>query len=247
VSEARLTLIACGVGLLAVPFAWRLVWGRPVAPLPAPRSPADRNWPLPLALCLLFTQLLALGFVIEKAPDSPLLARSLLAGSVAITILAAGLLAPRLVQPSLRAPQAVGAGVLTMLASLPFVYGVLSLEGLFVDLDTRQRAVDLLAERAPGWQETALAAMLLAPLAEELVFRVFFYGGLRRSTKPRAALLASAALFGLVHAVPPTTILPMFVFGLFLGRLMERTGSYLACLTAHAAFNIFGVAAALAT
>jgi len=247
VSEAQLTLVACGVGLVAAPFAWRVVFARPVAPLPPPRSPADRSWPLPFALVLLLAQLLALGFVIRKAPDSPLLARALFAGSVAATILAASLLAPRLVRPSLRAPAAVGAGVLAMLAALPFVYGTLAAVSAFFDVDTPQETVQRLQERGPGWQEVALAAMLLAPLAEELVFRVLFYGGMRRTASPRTALLLSAALFGLVHAVPPTTILPMFVFGLFLARLMERTGSYLACLTAHAAFNIFGVVAALAT
>jgi membrane protease YdiL (CAAX protease family) len=246
VTEGEITLAASAVGLVAVPFAWKWVFARPVAPLPELRTEADRSWPLPLAFSLFVLQFAVLGLTVKMAAGSPILVRSLLAGAVAVTALVAWFLAPRLLKPSLRVPAAFGAGLLTMLAALPFVYGIHFLQSLFVNLDVKQDAVRRIQEREAGWKELALAAMVLAPLIEELVFRVFIYGGLRRTFRLRGAMLLSAALFGAIHFLPPTTILPMFVFGLILARLMERTGSYVACVTAHAAFNIFGVAAALA-
>ena len=246
-SEAQITLAAGMCGLVAWPFAWRRVFARPVAPLAPVRSAADRSWPVAIAMVLLLVQFAGLGMAMRVAPNQPILARSILGGSIVVTAVAAWLLAPRLVQPTIRIPEAMGAGVLTMLAALPCVYGVHFVQMLFVRSEAKQELVERLQNRAPGWQEIAIAAVLLAPLAEELVFRVFLYGGVRRISGARVALLASALCFGLVHFAPPTTILPMFVFGLFLARLMERTGSYWACMTAHAAFNVFGVAAALAS
>jgi membrane protease YdiL (CAAX protease family) len=45
----------------------------------------------------------------------------------------------------------------------------------------------------------AIAAIVLAPIAEETVFRGVIYGGLRQSWPMPLAALVSAALFGLVH------------------------------------------------
>jgi len=247
VTELQLTLAACGAGLAAAPFAWRHALARPPAPLPDPRDPVRAAWPVPVAFLLLVVLQLAFGRVFQVASSDAVAARMLLAGAVGLAIAAALLLSPRLVRPAIGVPRAMGAGLLVALAAMPFVYGVLAMEGLFVDIESRQEAVEQLQRMGPGWQEKAVAAIVLAPLAAELVFRVLLYGGLRRSVGPRTALYGSAALFGLVHAAPPTTILPMAAFGLILGRLMERTGSYVACLAAHAGFNLFGVAAALST
>ena len=95
----------------------------------------------------------------------------------------------------------------------------------------------MLMNRESGWLVIAALVAILAPLTEELAFRGFFYAALRHTMKPRAAVLITSVLFGVVHFAPPTTILPMCVFGLFLATLMERTGSYLACVVAHAVFN----------
>jgi membrane protease YdiL (CAAX protease family) len=246
VTEGEITLAASAVGLVAAPFAWKWVFARPVAPLPELRSEADRSWPLPLAVSLFLLGFGVLGFAFQRGASSPVLVRSLLGGAILVTAVVGWFLSPRLLTPSLSVPAAFGAGLLAMLAALPFVYGIHFLQSLFVSLDGKQEAVRRIQEREAGWREMALAAMVLAPLIEELTFRVFVYGALRRSLRLRGAMLCSAALFGVIHFVPPTTILPMFVFGLVLARLMERTGSYVACVTAHAAFNIFGVAAALA-
>ena len=152
---------------------------------------------------------------------------------------------PRILRPTIGVGPAIGAGVMTMLAAMPAVYGVAWIQSLFFGEPTPQDLMLVFLERRTGWLVCTGLVVLLAPLNEELVFRGFLYGGIRRIARPRAAWGMSAALFGLVHFAPPTTILPMFVFGLFLARLMERTGSVVACFVAHASFNALSVATAL--
>lgn len=47
--------------------------------------------------------------------------------------------------------------------------------------------------------EHFIAAAVLAPIAEELLFRGLIYGTLRRVLKWPAAILVSCAIFGLMH------------------------------------------------
>jgi len=245
VTELQLTLAACAAGLVLAPFAWRRALGRPALPPPPARTSDAPDWRMPLGCGLLVLAVPLGSLVVQQRAAQPGLALGLLAAAVAATAGSAALLAPRLVRPALRAAPALGTGVLVGIAAMPFTYGVLALESLALDTRAPQEAVRLLQEQQPGWVAMAAYAVVLAPLAEELLFRVILWGALRRFATPTIALVASAALFGSIHYDPPTTILPMFVFGLILARLLERTGSYLACVAAHATFNAFGVIAAL--
>lgn len=75
----------------------------------------------------------------------------------------------------------------------------------------------------------ALAALLLlvaglVPFAEELLFRGMLYPLLRARMGVAAAIALNAALFALVHFVP--LLLPaLFVVGLLMAYLRERSGS----------------------
>jgi membrane protease YdiL (CAAX protease family) len=247
VTEGEITLAVCAVGAVVAPIAWRLVFARPPAPLREMRSPADRSWPIPVAFSLFLLQFSVLAFTLVKGPDSPVAVRFALGGAMLVIAVAAWFFVPRLFKSTLGVPAAVGAGLLTMCAAMPLVYGAHFLQSLFVSIEVRQDALLRIQQRSAGWQELAFAAMVIAPLIEELTFRVLIYGGLRRVYSGRVAMLISAAAFGLVHFDPPTTVLPMFVFGIILAKLMEHTGSYIACVVAHAAFNIYSVAVALAT
>jgi membrane protease YdiL (CAAX protease family) len=88
-----------------------------------------------------------------------------------------------------------------------------------------------------------IAAIVLAPIAEESVFRGVIYGGLRQSWPVPLAALVSAALFGFVHwsfgiASEPLLIAPMQAsFGLAACLLYERTGSLYPGMAIHAYFN----------
>jgi uncharacterized protein len=75
-----------------------------------------------------------------------------------------------------------------------------------------------------------------APLAEELLFRGMLYPLLRRNMGVVAAVALSAALFSAVHVVP--ILLPaLFVIGVVLAIVRERSGSLWPCIALHALQN----------
>ena len=82
----------------------------------------------------------------------------------------------------------------------------------------------------------ALAMVVGAPLAEELVFRGIIQSRLERSLPAWIAVVLQAVLFGLIHGTP-VQIGYAFIMGLLFGLLRWRTGSILSTLAAHAAFN----------
>lgn len=79
-----------------------------------------------------------------------------------------------------------------------------------------------------------LAIVVLAPLAEELFFRGFFFAGLRSRWSLWPSALLSGAIFGLVHApTGPTAAIPLAGLGVGLAWLYNRTGSLWPCVLAH--------------
>lgn len=82
-----------------------------------------------------------------------------------------------------------------------------------------------------------------APLAEELFFRGYTFGTLRRFGLAPAALL-TGLLFGLVHVFgsPFAFIVPLAAFGAVLCLLREYTGSLYPCMALHCANNSFAMA-----
>lgn len=81
-----------------------------------------------------------------------------------------------------------------------------------------------------------LLGAVVAPVAEEIFFRGFLYPGLRRSWGTGWALLASAALFAVIHGFT-AVIPPIFVIGLVLAISYEITGSLWPAILIHAAMN----------
>ncbi|MEQ1631110.1 MAG: type II CAAX endopeptidase family protein [Planctomycetota bacterium] len=108
-----------------------------------------------------------------------------------------------------------------------------------------QELLQYLASNGMGAHDSVvvvLAVVLGAPLAEELLFRGWLQQALEALLGARAALLTSAALFGLVHGLDYA--LPLTAVGLFLGWLRNRYGSLSAPMLAHALHN--GLTAACA-
>jgi hypothetical protein len=87
-----------------------------------------------------------------------------------------------------------------------------------------------------------LVVVVLAPVAEEVVFRGVLLPSLERHWGARVAVIGSSVLFALMH-VTPYAIVPIFVFALILGGLFVRTRSLTVCIAAHAVFNATGLAA----
>lgn len=85
----------------------------------------------------------------------------------------------------------------------------------------------------------AVAALVAAPVAEEVFFRGFLFGALRRRFRFRYAAPISGAVFGAFHVIP--LLIPLMIFvGVGLAYIYERRGSLLASIAAHSTFNLIG-------
>jgi membrane protease YdiL (CAAX protease family) len=99
----------------------------------------------------------------------------------------------------------------------------------------------LLAEptRAPWF---ALRLVLLAPLAEELLWRGVVYSGLRQRLPPAAAAVVSSLAFAAWHLcsgwTQPYALVIQYVFGIAACWLVERTRSLWAGFLLHALGNL---------
>jgi membrane protease YdiL (CAAX protease family) len=120
------------------------------------------------------------------------------------------------------------AGVAAGLAALVYVWAV-GHTGLFESAQQSMRigANDRL------W--LLLLAVAAAPIFEEFIFRGLIFGGLRRTLGMAASMLASAAIFALVH--PPFSVLPVFGLGVATALLYERTRLLIGPIAAHAVYN----------
>jgi membrane protease YdiL (CAAX protease family) len=101
-----------------------------------------------------------------------------------------------------------------------------------------QAAVKLLSDAKSWWTSAYLGvfAVVIAPVAEEFIFRGMLYPFVKRTGLPRLAWLGVSALFALIHA-NAATFVPLFAFALALTWLYETTDNLLAPITAHAMFN----------
>ncbi|MHC5110063.1 MAG: lysostaphin resistance A-like protein [Planctomycetota bacterium] len=84
-----------------------------------------------------------------------------------------------------------------------------------------------------------LGAGLIAPIAEEIFFRGILQSFLVRHFHDRwRGVMVASVVFGLVHMAVPHSMPALFLMGVILGTLYEKTGSLIAPIAIHAAFNI---------
>jgi membrane protease YdiL (CAAX protease family) len=101
-----------------------------------------------------------------------------------------------------------------------------------------QRAVELILAAKSTALKIYLGffAVVLAPLAEEFIFRGLLYSGAKKLGWPKCGWILVSLLFALIHASAPI-FLPLFVFALALTWLYEKTEGLLAPVVAHSLFN----------
>jgi membrane protease YdiL (CAAX protease family) len=88
-------------------------------------------------------------------------------------------------------------------------------------------------ERTPGLLTLAML-VVIAPIAEELLFRGLVFNSLAARWGLRRATVVVALIFGLFHANAPA----MFVFGLVLTVIYIKTRSLLVPMACHALNNL---------
>lgn len=134
-----------------------------------------------------------------------------------------------------------GAFFWTIPVALAASYAISAVHQRLVD-PPPQDIVEQFPRTVAGGVLFVLIAVVFAPLFEEVFFRGFVHRGLRNSWGWWPAALTSATLFSLVH-FQITVFVPIFVLGVGLAWVYERTGSLWTSIAMHAVFNGLAVLA----
>ncbi len=167
----------------------------------------------------------------------------------ALLVLAARLLRPRWFaypRPGARGPWGVCASgllALAFVAGAATSYWLLSLGGQ----EAFERTVA--AREAAGVVLTLVLALVVAPIAEEALFRGVVYPLLRRRVGVAVSALVSSVAFAVLHGNPVQFVLAL-PLGIVLALMYERGRKLWPCIVGHAAVNLVsmfasGVIAAL--
>jgi membrane protease YdiL (CAAX protease family) len=138
--------------------------------------------------------------------------------------------------------RAVLLGLLVAVAFLPLAWllqmAMAALMSLLHIAADAQVAIQALQD-APTWVQRlplGLVAVILAPPAEEMLFRGLLYPFIKRAGFPRLALWGTALFFAAVHS-NLLSFVPLVLLALLLTWLYEKTDNLLAPIAAHGLFN----------
>ncbi len=126
-----------------------------------------------------------------------------------------------------------------LVAALPIVYFVHSLCRLLLADDAEAQPLLQFLAQNPSLPNRFLltgTALVLAPLAEEIIFRGYIFGVLRRYTGRWWAMVISALIFAAIHAHIPS-LAGLFVLAVALTLVYEGAGSLWAPILMHSMFN----------
>ncbi|MGE5265317.1 MAG: lysostaphin resistance A-like protein [Acidobacteriota bacterium] len=129
---------------------------------------------------------------------------------------------------------ALSTGLLLLSYFIRLIYGLIAFAlGLRLQ---QQDVLGRLDTTGIGFLLTLLVAAVIAPIAEEIFFRGFMYGGLRGRIGVIGATVVSTLFFTALH-FSLELFIPIFVLGIFLVWLYEHTGSLYPGIFLHAANN----------
>ena len=142
-------------------------------------------------------------------------------------------------------------GVSLLISALPMVFVVdyIASALLKVNTTTDTQEVIQIFESAPTAAQRIpiiLLAVVIAPVAEELAFRGYLYGVIKRYFGAVPALVLSGILFALVHQNLPS-FFPLLVLASVFALAYELSGSLLVPMTMHALFNALSLILVLVT
>ena len=144
----------------------------------------------------------------------------------------------------------VGIGVLSYLAMIPLLLSVLFLISVTAKIfsyePSPQRVVEMFLResRTGSLAFFTFFVALLGPAIEEIFFRGFAYKTFRMSWGVGRGMVVSALIFAVLH-MNVVAFLPIFMLGLLLAYLYERTGSLVPCMTVHMLHNFVMVSLTL--
>jgi membrane protease YdiL (CAAX protease family) len=141
-------------------------------------------------------------------------------------------------------------GVALLISALPLVFAVDYVASLILKANPTtdsQEVIQIFENTSTGAQRIPiiLLAVVVAPVAEELAFRGYLYGVIKRYCGAVPALILSGALFALIHQNLPA-FFPLLVLASVFALAYELSGSLLVPMTMHALFNAFSLILVLA-
>lgn len=144
------------------------------------------------------------------------------------------------------------AAATTVLAALPLLAATALAWGALLRVaglpDDPQDLIGIFArtDSALVFAGLLVVACVMAPIAEELIFRGIIFRFLRQRFGRLPALLVSSVLFGLLHA-NWAGFAPLCVLGVAFALAYEKTGDLRVAIAAHGLFNLLNVAVIVAT
>lgn len=148
---------------------------------------------------------------------------------------------------ALRFGPTLGRGLLYLAAAYPLlmlvqamVYGALGGEM------GQQDVVKFLADSRSMRDRMAVLVMavVVAPVAEEIIFRGYLYPVMKKYFGPFVAMVGTSLLFAVLHG-HAASLPALFMLAMCLGLSYEKSGSLLVPMIMHAVFNAISVAAIL--
>ncbi len=88
--------------------------------------------------------------------------------------------------------------------------------------------------------QVILAVVIMAPIIEELIFRLLVYGELRKALGVKISIILQAILFGLYHA-NLYQFSYAFIIGLIFGYIFHKTENITVTIIAHMINNLISV------
>ena len=136
-------------------------------------------------------------------------------------------------------------GIALLVSALPMVFAVDYIASILLKVNTTTDTQEVIrifensstaARRVP----IILLAVVVAPVTEELAFRGYLYGVIKRYLGAVPALVLSGILFALIHLNLPS-FFPLLVLASVFALAYEVSGSLLVPMTMHALFNAFSL------
>ncbi|MBI4598123.1 MAG: CPBP family intramembrane metalloprotease [Candidatus Omnitrophica bacterium] len=141
-------------------------------------------------------------------------------------------------------------GLRSYMTAFPWLFGLLWLVAQVVEALGIKQPIEPIQELVFREQRpfvlglTVVLACTVGPIVEELFFRGVLYTAIRQRTSRLIGMLASAAIFALLHT-NVVGFLPIVALGCVLAYLYERTGSLAASLAVHVLHNSFLISTAM--
>jgi uncharacterized protein len=136
---------------------------------------------------------------------------------------------------------AIGCGALVVTYSLTIVHNSILLA---LRWHTQAETILRFLQSAGSPWGLVLGGIVVGPLAEELVFRGFFFQGLRQAHGSTKAVLISSAVFATIH-LEPAAFIPTFLLGCTLAFVFDRSSSVWPGAILHVLLNAAGIGALL--